>query len=118
MNEQLMQLIPWLGALLAGGAIVSTNPTVMEYATKAKDFAMSFLKRKTPTIPVDETADLSEALQYLSVHELLEELINRAEESSDTDGLMLLGAFGKHVYDLRLEPKVAPKAKASTKKGV
>ena len=116
MNDQLMQLIPWAGALLVGGTLASTHPTVMEYVTKAKNYVMSFRKKKTPTIPIDETADLSEALQYLSVHELLEELLGRAEEEADVDGLMLLGAYGKHVYDLRLEPKVAPKS-TTKKKG-
>ncbi len=117
MQDILPQLIPYAGVGLLGAWVLSFNPKVTEYATKAKDYVMSALKRtpKKQTIPIDEVADITEALQHLSIHELLEELLVRAEEDGDSEGLMLLGAYGKHVYDLRLAPPVA--AKTSKKKG-
>lgn len=112
----LTQYLPIVAVAALGVVWLSGNPKVKEYAAKVYSYLMSFKKNKKKVIPADEVADISEALELLSVHELLEELMARAEESSDTDGLMLLGAYGKHVYDLRLEPKPTTK-KTTTKKG-
>lgn len=95
-----------------GAWVASFNPKVTEYATKAKDYVMSKIKGKaTPDTVEIEVIDLDQ----LSVHELLEALLVRAEGEGDSEGLMLLGAYGKHVYDLRLAP-IPTKAK-TTKKG-
>ena len=119
MLEQLQPYLPLAALAVLGVAWASNNPKVKEYATKVYTWLMSFIpsKNKIPLINPDEVADLSEALELLSVHELLEELLVRAESDGDTDGLMLLGAYGKHVYDLRLEPKQVVKTSAK-KKGV
>jgi hypothetical protein len=116
MQETLQQLIPYAGLGLLGAWILSYNPKVTEYATKAKDYLGSMVtkKPKVKTIPIDEIVDVVEALEALSVHELLDELLSRAEEEKDDEGRMLLGAYGKHVYDLRLAP---PKTVSKTKKG-
>lgn len=116
MLEQLSPYLPLVAVAALGVVWLSGNPKVKEYAAKAYNLIMWLIPKKKKTVPLEEVADISEALQVLSVHELLEELLVRAEESGDTDGLMLLGAYGKHVYDLRLEPKPTTK-KTTTKKG-
>lgn len=111
MNPELTQYAIPLAAVLATLGYGLGNETVKNTASKAYTWISSYFGSKNN--PDDEFTD---PLPYYSVHELLEELIKRSEEESDSEGLMLLGAYGKHVYDLRLTPPPVPTPKKKTSK--
>lgn len=111
MNPELTQYAIPLAAVLATLGYGLGNQTVKNTVSKAWNWIKSqYSSKKNP----DE--DFTDPLPYYSVHELLEELIKRSEEDSDSEGLMLLGAYGKHVYDLRLTPPVTPAPKKKSSK--
>lgn len=111
MNPDIVQYLPLAAGALFLGALALGSQTVIDKGTSLWKSVVSRFK-KTNTNDDDLTSPLPE----YSVHELLEELIERCEQESDTEGLMLLGAYGKHVYDLRLNPPPAPPKKKTTKK--
>lgn len=111
MNPELVKYLPFVSMALFGAVMASYNPKVKEYVDKAKTYVMSKVSRKKSSTSTED----SSPVESLSVHELLEELLVRAEAEQDSEGLMLLGAYGKHVYDLRLAPQ--PKSAAKKKGG-
>ncbi len=105
-------------ALFGGGTALGIEP-VRNKLTELYTLITSLFKSKKDSnkllVEVDEDDLTYDPLPSFSVHELLEELLKRSEEEQDSEGLMLLGAFGKHVYDRRLEPKTTPVKKAAKK---
>jgi hypothetical protein len=59
-----------------------------------------FPARKPSTTSVTD----DELLSNFSVHDIVEILIQERKEVGDDDGVMLIGTFGKHIYDFEMMP--------------
>ncbi len=106
MNPDNLKLI--LG--IAAAALAIFAPTIWE---KIKPFFPKKNPSKGPSArkgkpaEVDEDTDLEEInLQYLefySIHDIIEYLIEDRKKAKDKEGILLAGSFGSHIYNKMLE---------------
>jgi hypothetical protein len=92
MTDNLMWIL--IGSL-GVASIGLGNPGVQSALTKATTYIKSFFSRKEE----EEDSDF-ETITIHTTHDVVDYLISQSE--GDTEGLMLLSAYGKHLYDRRV----------------
>jgi hypothetical protein len=88
----------WIAVVvLIIGSVGLGNPTVQKIGGGILNTLKSFFSRKP-----DTDTDVDTIINMEDTHEIIEVLIDQAEEDKDEEGLMLLAAYGKHLYDRRI----------------
>jgi hypothetical protein len=54
---------------------------------------------------VNDGLEISSVLDIYTIHDVVEDLMEDRKKAKDEEGLLLIGTFGKHLYDNRIGGK-------------